>query len=116
MKNLILITIVLFILLPYCICEGKEDTAANKTETEPGVVKVHYRGLHGYIDYGASLPPDRSIYSSGMGFYSAVRPLIDKPIAQVPGDGRWVLNTDRASHFNLTTFLQWKDHKLTDRT
>lgn len=38
------------------------------------------------------------------------------PIAQVPGDGRWVLNTDRASHINLTTFLQWKDHKLTDRT
>jgi len=38
------------------------------------------------------------------------------PIAQVPGDGRWVLNPDRASHFNLTTFVQWKDHKLTDRT
>jgi len=38
------------------------------------------------------------------------------PVAQVPGDGRWVLDPDRASHFNLTTFLQWKDHKLTDRT
>ncbi|MHC5073965.1 MAG: LamG domain-containing protein [Planctomycetota bacterium] len=38
------------------------------------------------------------------------------PIAQVPGDGRWVLNTDHASHFNLTTFLQWKDHELTDHT
>jgi hypothetical protein len=38
------------------------------------------------------------------------------PIAQVPGDGRWVLYPDRASHFNLTTFLQWKDHKLTERT
>jgi hypothetical protein len=38
------------------------------------------------------------------------------PIAQVPGDGRWVLFPDRASHFNLTTFLQWKDHELTDRT
>jgi hypothetical protein len=38
------------------------------------------------------------------------------PVAQVPGDGRWVLTPDRASHFNLTTFLQWKDHKMTDRT
>ena len=38
------------------------------------------------------------------------------PCAQVPGDGRWVLNPDRASHFNLTTFLQWKDYELTDRT
>ena len=38
------------------------------------------------------------------------------PVAQVPGDGRWVLHPDRASHFNLTTFLQWKDHELTDCT
>ncbi|HIJ72376.1 MAG TPA: LamG domain-containing protein [Planctomycetes bacterium] len=38
------------------------------------------------------------------------------PIAQVPGDGRWVTSPDRASHFNLTTFLQWKDHELTGRT
>ena len=69
MKHLILITIVLFILLPSCLCEGKDDIAANKTETEPGVVKAHYRGLHGYIGYSAARPPDRSIYSSGMSFY-----------------------------------------------
>jgi len=92
MKYLILITIVLFILLPSCLCEVKEDIAANKTETEPGVVKAHYRGLHGYIDYSAALPPDRSIYSSGMGFYSAVWPLIDKPIAnfQIGLPAAWV--------------------------
>ena len=89
MKHLILITIVLFILLPSCLHEGKEDIAAN---TEPGVVKAHYRGLHGYIDYSATLPPDRSIYSSGMGFYSAVWPLIDKPIAnfQIGLPAAWV--------------------------
>jgi hypothetical protein len=93
MKNLILITIVLFILLPYCLCEGKEDPAVNKTETEPGVVKVHYSGLHGYIGYSADLPPDRSMYSSGMGFYSAVWPLIDKPIAhfQIGLAGSWII-------------------------
>jgi hypothetical protein len=38
------------------------------------------------------------------------------PIAQVPGDGRWVVTLDRASHFNLTTFVQWKDYELTERT
>jgi len=92
MKNLILITVVLFILLPSCLCEGKENTSANKTETELGVVRVHYRGLHGYIGYSAALPPDRSVYSSGMGFYSAVWPLIDKPIAhfQIGLAGAWV--------------------------
>jgi hypothetical protein len=34
------------------------------------------------------------------------------PVAQVPGDGRWVENNDRASHFNLTTFTQWKDYYM----
>jgi hypothetical protein len=36
------------------------------------------------------------------------------PVAQVPGDGRWVVNNDRASHFNLTTFTQWKDYYMDD--
>jgi hypothetical protein len=36
-------------------------------------------------------------------------------VAQVPGDGRWVITPDRPSHFNLTTFVQWKDHETTER-
>jgi hypothetical protein len=38
------------------------------------------------------------------------------PVAQVPGDGRWVTTSDRPSHFNLTTFVQWKDHQVTPKT
>jgi hypothetical protein len=38
------------------------------------------------------------------------------PVAQVPGDGRWVSTPDRPSHFNLTTFVQWKDHEYTQTT
>jgi len=38
------------------------------------------------------------------------------PVTQIPGDGRWVITPDRPSHFNLTTFVQWKDHEYTDRT
>ena len=38
------------------------------------------------------------------------------PVAQVPGDGRWVTIPDRPSHFNLTTFVQWKDHEYTKQT
>ncbi|MCF7975922.1 MAG: LamG domain-containing protein [Phycisphaerae bacterium] len=38
------------------------------------------------------------------------------PVAQVPGDGRWVTTPDRPSHFNLTTFVQWKDHAYTETT
>jgi hypothetical protein len=38
------------------------------------------------------------------------------PVAQVPGDGRWVSVPDRPSHFNLTTFVQWNDYKKTEKT
>ena len=38
------------------------------------------------------------------------------PVAQVPGDGRWVSVPDRPSHFNLTTFVQWNDHEKTEKT
>jgi hypothetical protein len=38
------------------------------------------------------------------------------PVAQVPGDGRWVTTPDRPSHFNLTTFVQWNDYEVTERT
>jgi hypothetical protein len=38
------------------------------------------------------------------------------PVAQIPGDGRWVTTPDRPSHFNLTTFVQWNDYKKTEKT
>ncbi len=38
------------------------------------------------------------------------------PVAQVPGDGRWVVTNDRASHFNLTTYTQWKNYSKDERT
>ena len=38
------------------------------------------------------------------------------PVAQIPGDGRWVVTPDRPSHFNLTTFVQWEDYAHTKTT
>lgn len=38
------------------------------------------------------------------------------PVAQVPGDGRWVTTPDHPSHFTLTTFDQWNDYAYTNRT
>jgi hypothetical protein len=38
------------------------------------------------------------------------------PVAQVPGDGRWVVTPDHPSHFNLTTFVQWEDYDHTKNT
>jgi len=37
------------------------------------------------------------------------------PVALVPGDGRWVEHNDQPSHFNLTTYTQWKDYYMDDK-
>jgi hypothetical protein len=41
------------------------------------------RGLHGYIGYSASQPERPADYGMGMGFYSAVWSLVDRPIARL---------------------------------
>jgi len=91
MRNSLLI-ILAFMVLP-CTCEGKEN-AANGEEAKAGVVTTHSRGLHGYIGYSASRPTDRVEYSAGMGFYSAVWPLIAEPIAnfQIGLPSAWITN------------------------
>jgi hypothetical protein len=38
------------------------------------------------------------------------------PVAQVPGDGRWVSTADRPSHFSLGKFSWWKDYQFTENT
>ena len=48
-------------------CDGKEDVA-KQDGVGAGVVTAHSRGLHGYVGYSASRPPDRANYSMGMGF------------------------------------------------
>ena len=60
-----------------CLAQEPKDSA----EGRAGKVTAHSQGLHGYIGFTASRPPARSEYSAGMGFYSAVWPLIDQPIA-----------------------------------
>lgn len=65
---------------------------------EAGKVALHSGGLHGYIGFSTARPADRSEYGVGMGFYSAVWPLIDEPLAnfQIGLAGCWILpdNTD----------------------
>ncbi len=83
MKQLLFVLAILFI-QPW-ICLG--DDAG-----EAGVVRVHSSGLNGYIGYSATRPTDKAEFSAGMGFYSAVWPLIDKPYAnfQIGLAGAWI--------------------------
>ena len=74
------------------------------------------QGLHGYIGYSASPPPDKSEYSAGMGFYSAVWPLVDEPLAafQIGLAGAWILpdnsdNEDKPLAPVGTLARNWKE-------
>jgi hypothetical protein len=62
-------------------------------KAEVGKVTAHSEGLHGYIGFSATRPTAQSGYSAGMGFYSAVWPLIDQPLAnfQFGLPGTWIL-------------------------
>jgi len=88
-RYLLVSTVGLFVFLLSYSCRAQDD---DKVKTEAGIVKEHYQGLHGYIGYRAERPAGQSEYSAGMGFYSAVWPLIDKPIAafQIGLAGAWV--------------------------
>ncbi len=55
--------------------------ATVNAEDRDGTVASHSRGLHGYIGFGTEKLPSKESYSAGMGFYSAVWPLVDEPLA-----------------------------------
>jgi hypothetical protein len=80
----------IFVLVGICCVDAQNATDTSKNQ--PGVITSHHRGLHGYIGYSASRPPSHSEYSMGMGFYAAVWPLIDKPIAnfQIGLPSAWI--------------------------
>jgi len=63
-------------------CMGQENTASDAEKVQTGVVTSNSRGLHGYISFSASRPPSQAEYSAGMGFYSAVWPLVAEPLAR----------------------------------
>ena len=67
---------------------------SNKPASAPNTKPVlGSEGLHGYIGFNAERPPAKAEYSAGMGFYSAVWTLIDKPIAnlQIGLAGTWIM-------------------------
>lgn len=83
---------------------------------EPGRVNSHSRGLHGYIGFSATRPPQQADYCAGMGFYSAVWPLVNRPLAgfQIGLAGCWITpdnsdNKDRALAPVGTLARNWKE-------
>jgi len=88
---------------------------ANAAE-KAGVVTSHSRGLHGYIGFGHEQPPAGSDYHAGMGFYAAVWPLVDRPLAnfQIGLPSAWITpdnsdNKDKPLAPEGTRARKWKE-------
>lgn len=100
----------------HSICLGQQDPVNKVGKTEASAVTSHAGGLHGYIGFSATRPAEHSEYSAGMGFYTAVWPLIDQPLAnfQIGLAGAWITpdnsdNKDRPLAPEGTLARKWKE-------
>jgi len=94
----------LFVLFPLLV--KTEDK--NRTGQLP-------RGLHGYISFSHEPRPSQPSYTAGMGFYAAVWPLIEEPLAgfQIGLPSTWILpdnsdNKDKPLCPEGTLARKWK--------
>jgi hypothetical protein len=114
MRTILLLLAGVAILCPICV--GQENQHRVEGKARAGKVTLHGDGLHGYIGFSATRPPARSEYSAGMGFYSAVWPLVDRPLAnfQIGLAGSWI-TPDNSDNKNQplapqgTLARQWPD-------
>ncbi|MFB3779597.1 MAG: hypothetical protein ACE141_18400 [Bryobacteraceae bacterium] len=94
---------------------GRYYTKMTAETREAAMVTEHADGLHGYIGFGHEELPPQSAYSAGMGFYAAVWPLVDRPLAnfQVGLPSAWITpdnsdNKDTPLAPEGTLARQWK--------
>ncbi len=95
-------------------CAGQDR--ANAEKPAAGIVTSHSEGLHGYIAFSHEPLPARSDYHAGMGFYAAVWPLVNRPVAslQIGLPSVWITpdnseNKDKPLAPEGTLARQWKD-------
>ena len=90
MKKSVLFVMMTLVALSWT-CKSQEKTVSQEVP-KPGVVILRSGGLHGYISYSTSRPPAEAQYNMGMGFYAAVWPLIDRPLAnfQIGLPSAWI--------------------------
>lgn len=85
-----------------CLSHGKDQAPASGNSP-----RSEGRGLHGYISDETTQPPSGSEYGAGFGFYSAVWPLVDQPVAnfQIGLPGCWILPDNRLGVAQLSNRL-----------
>jgi hypothetical protein len=109
--------LIIAVLAPLTLQCGAQDSAAKvKQSASGGTITSHSQGLHGYIGFSHEKLPADGGYTAGMGFYSAVWPLTDQPLAdfQIGLPSTWIQpdnsdNKDRPLAPEGTLARQWKD-------
>ncbi len=95
-----------------------DDKPGKSPGPKPGASEVtsHSEGLHGYIGFGHEKLPPEGRYDAGMGFYAAVWPLVDQPLAnfQIGLPSAWIQpdnsdNRDRPLAPEGTLARRWKE-------
>jgi hypothetical protein len=102
--------------LPGLLAATAMAIMAANAPAEDGVVTAHSEGLHGYIGFGHEPLPVQGGYSAGMGFYAAVWPLVDRPLAdfQIGLPSSWIQpdnsdNQDKPLAPEGTLARTWKE-------
>ena len=95
-------------------CAGQDKS--NMKSAEGTQITAHSQGLHGYIGFSHERHPPQSAYSAGMGFYAAVWPLVEQPLAnfQIGLPGSWIQpdnsdNKDKPLAPEGTLARKWKE-------
>ena len=91
-----------FLFMLICSCGGQGEKKLDELFlTGEYEISGGSRGLHGYISYESTRPPEG--YGAGISFYSAIWPLIDKPLAnfQIGLPSAWIIPENRDVDFPL---------------
>ena len=95
---------------------AQDNSPKASSKSDAGQVTSHSQGLHGYIGFGHEKLPPQSGLSAGMGFYAAVWPLVDQPLAdfQIGLPSSWIQpdnsdNKDKPLAPEGTLARQWKE-------
>jgi len=85
-----------FFIVLSCSSGLDQDKTPEITEITEGS-----KGLHGYISFSSTKPPEG--YGAGISFYSAVWPLIDRPLSnfQIGLPGTWIIPENSGVSFPL---------------
>lgn len=101
-KIITLVTALIYLNLSLSYCQNKtaitEGPGHKNTKT---TITEGSDGLHGYISFDSNKPP--SGFGAGISFYSAVWPLVDRPLAdfQIGLPGTWILPQNSGVNFPL---------------